>query len=101
MEERLHIALEDFKKIIDTAYEKHWKDMDFSYAPPPKVNYKIAKKFAKFIIETSVYCFVDLTTGDIFKPAGWQAPAKHARGNIYSPEHGAEALSGHHIKYLK
>ena len=30
----------------------------------------------------SAYCFVDIATGDILKPAGWKAPAKHARGNI-------------------
>jgi hypothetical protein len=29
-----------------------------------------------------VYCFVDLTNGDILKAATWKAPAKHARGNI-------------------
>lgn len=30
----------------------------------------------------SVWCFVDKTTGDIYKPASWKIPAKHARGNI-------------------
>lgn len=30
----------------------------------------------------SVYCFVDLTNGDILKAATFKAPAKHARGNI-------------------
>lgn len=31
----------------------------------------------------SVYCFVEKSTGKIFKPASWNAPAKHARGSIY------------------
>jgi hypothetical protein len=31
----------------------------------------------------SAYCFVDLTNGNILKPASWKAPStKHARGNI-------------------
>lgn len=30
----------------------------------------------------SAYCFIDLSNGDILKPAGWKGPAKHARGNI-------------------
>lgn len=30
----------------------------------------------------SAWAFVDKTTGEIFKPATWRAPAKHARGNI-------------------
>jgi len=27
----------------------------------------------------SVHAFVETTTGDVYKPAGWQAPAKHVR----------------------
>ena len=29
-----------------------------------------------------VYCFVDITNGDILKAANWKQPAKHARGSI-------------------
>jgi hypothetical protein len=32
----------------------------------------------------SVYCFIDLKNGDIYKAAGWKAPAKGARGNIFN-----------------
>jgi len=35
----------------------------------------------------SIHCFVEKTTGDIFKPAGWKAPYTKGkncvRGNIY------------------
>src|SRR3569832_426211 len=30
----------------------------------------------------SVYCFVELATGNILKPAGYKAPAKGVRGNV-------------------
>lgn len=61
--------------------------------PDTKANHytlklKIGMKFAKLVrvrgIEESgsVYAFIDLTNGDILKPASWKAPAKHARGNI-------------------
>lgn len=30
----------------------------------------------------SAFAFVDLSNGDILKCAGWNSPAKHARGNI-------------------
>jgi hypothetical protein len=30
----------------------------------------------------SAFVFINKETGEIFKPAGWKAPAKHARGNI-------------------
>lgn len=45
--------------------------------------------------------FVDYATGDIFKPAGWKAPAKHARGNIYSAGHGAETEGPYGPAYLR
>ncbi len=30
----------------------------------------------------SIHAFIEIETGDIFKPAGWKAPAKGARGNV-------------------
>lgn len=33
----------------------------------------------------SVFFFVDKVTGDVFKPAGWQKPAKIARFNLLDP----------------
>ena len=30
----------------------------------------------------SVHCFIDNLTGDVYKAAGWKAPAKGVRGNI-------------------
>ena len=38
-------------------------------------------------------CFVDKTTGDIYKPASYAAPAKHARGNVNSDTCGMEAFT--------
>lgn len=32
----------------------------------------------------SVFCFVDIKNGDILKPATFHAPAKGARGNIFT-----------------
>jgi hypothetical protein len=40
-----------------------------------------------------IWAFVERTTGDIFKPASFNAPAKYARGNIFSDTNGLEALS--------
>ena len=31
----------------------------------------------------SCYCFVSMENGDVLMSAGWKAPAKHARGNIF------------------
>jgi len=43
-------------------------------------------KYFKIIMNSdnsrSVYCFVDKRNGNIFKSAGWKAPAKGVRGSI-------------------
>lgn len=49
-----------------------------------------------------IVAFVSKENGAIFKPATYRAPAKHARGNIYSDTFGMEAISDcGHVKYLK
>lgn len=50
----------------------------------------IGKKYAKISRKgpgvNSVYCFIGLETGDIYKAASWNAPAKHIRGSIFQPD---------------
>lgn len=49
---------------------------------------RTGKRYAKLVTVHpqrqggAALAFVDLTTGDIYKPASWSSPAKHARGNI-------------------
>lgn len=38
--------------------------------------------------ERSVHCFLNMENGDVLKAAGWKAPAKGARGNIYNEDRG-------------
>jgi hypothetical protein len=49
----------------------------------------VGPKYARLVVvrpgETrggSVYCFIDMTNGNLLKAAGWKTPAKGARGNI-------------------
>jgi hypothetical protein len=34
----------------------------------------------------SCWGFIDKNNGDVLKAASWKAPAKHSRGNIFTPE---------------
>lgn len=49
----------------------------------------------------SAYAFVDLKTGDIFRPDGWKRPAKHARGNIFDEFKGLGSMGPFGAAYLK
>jgi len=46
------------------------------------------------------YCFVEIETGKLYKPATYKAPAKHARGSIYG-ENQLEGCTPYGMAYLK
>ena len=60
------------------------------------INVRSGRKFDKIVSNGSVWGFVAKTdgvlkgipyfVGDVFKAAGWRAPAKHVRGSIFSSE---------------
>ena len=59
-----------------------------------KLSVKPGRKFIKIIRDNSVWGFVakkdgvhkglPMKSGDVLKAAGWSAPAKHTRGNIFN-----------------
>ena len=49
----------------------------------------------------SVACFVEKATGNILKAAGWKAPAKGARANIFKPESFAKCDSHGSWLYIR
>ncbi|WJZ47947.1 hypothetical protein [Synechococcus phage DSL-LC03] len=53
--------------------------------------YVEGKKYLKVIMRDtggskSVHAFVNKTTGEVYKPASWRAPAKHVRYNLTNQE---------------
>jgi len=68
------------------------------------LTYTKGKRFMRVVYDNSVVAFVDFNDGSIYKPAGWKAPAKHVRGNIFSNRNGMEAVSDgwiYSIRYLR
>lgn len=49
----------------------------------------------------SVHSFVDKTTGDVFKAAGWKGPAKGARGNVHDEHNGLRRMTHFGPEYNK
>ena len=71
------------------------KEMDEGTAKLMKFRIQSGKKYLKIIQQDfdtyndineyrdgSVHAFVDKTTGQIYKPAGWKSPAKHVRYDL-------------------
>ena len=47
----------------------------------------------------SVHSFIDRSTGDVLKPAGWKTPAKGVRGNIHDENNGLGRMGPHGPAY--
>lgn len=65
-----------------------------------------APKYAKVFAQghhPRLFCFVEIATGDIYKPASYKAPAKHARGNIRDEAGNITArdVTAYGAKYLR
>jgi len=78
-------AIMNFMVLLRERDEKHILE-NFSNLSPKPWDLTFGRKFAKVVHDRSVYAFVEIATGDIYKPASWSAPAKHARGNIYNDD---------------
>lgn len=90
-----NVSLKNFLNALWSAFEvqneqmKNWS----ASTGKPYYEYPTVEAGSKFlrIVRTSagsrsVACFVEKSTGNILKAAGWKAPAKGARANIYQPE---------------
>lgn len=111
--------MEGAQKVIDN----HWERMKFTHAKPPLL---VANRGSRYIAiqridrdkdgvlmsdRGSAHAFIDLTggkvqgapsmRGDVLKPAGWKAPAKWARGNIFDAHNGLSMMGPHGTANLK
>lgn len=70
--------------------ELHVESMKGSSIPDYYAPFEVENglKFARIVTNAhgsrSVYCFVDLSNGDILKAEGWKKPAKGKRGSIWN-----------------
>jgi hypothetical protein len=117
----LHERIELLVKKADEVGANHWQASGFTHSAPPihRADF-ISKKWCRVVTlddyngvrkDSSVYCFVCLQdghtktlgvlkSGDIHKAAGFTAPAKHARGNVFNDDF-VKCLTQYGIVYLK
>jgi hypothetical protein len=99
------IEIQNWMTILKSRAEDYHNQYQFVNCPEFEV--QEAKKYVKVWslnengLRSSIIAFINRENGDIFKPAGTKAPAKHARGNITSEQCGEEAFGhGYSIRYL-
>jgi len=107
-------ALEGFRAAAEGILRNHFRRNEYTFAVPVILIAKGGRKYAKLIrsendpvtgerrsYSESVHSFVDKATGEIFMPASFRAPAKHARGSIYR-DNGRDSMSDSaSIRYLR
>ena len=111
--DRFETALEDFRAAADETVKAHFAREGYTFAIPFVEITSIGKKNAKLVRAESdpktgerfpngsVLAFVSIETGDIFMPAGYSRPAKHARGSIYENRGVGALTESGSIRYLR
>lgn len=72
----LNNLINQYVEILDANYGSQYnRDVKFSI--------KSGRKYTKVVFQGSVHAFIDVVTGDVYKPASWAQPAKGARYNLF------------------
>lgn len=84
-------ALKNFVEKAQGMIDKYMQD-HFALNPRKVLTVDPGRRYARIVVQSegcndrSVYCFVDLTNGNVLKSESWKKPAKHARGNIFDAD---------------
>lgn len=109
MENDFATALENFRTVSEEILRAHFDRSGFTFATPG-VEIGTGRKYIKVwrtetrdgtTTRNSIHAFVEVATGDIFKPASCKAPAKHPRGNVYD-DGGRASMNAHgFVNYMR
>ena len=79
-------AMTKFINRVDEVYGEYYKKT-LSNLTYKGITINPGRRFDKLVIDNSVYCFVEKSTGDVYKSATWKQPYTKGnncvRGSIY------------------
>jgi hypothetical protein len=93
-------------RLLNNRLVQHFTDnFPGSTLKPTSISREDGKRYVKLVSisngSRSVYAFIDLTNGDILKPASWKAPAKGARANVNADDFGMSCTGPYGVQYLR
>lgn len=59
------------------------------------------KKYLRINGGRSVYCFIEIATGNVLKAEGWKKPAKGIRGSIYANDFAGYGVTEYGARYAR
>ena len=82
--------IQHYAEVLCEALEQDFRSRNNGKLDGYSFTIESARKYHKVIMTTnggsrSIHAFVDVKTGDVYKPASWKAPAKHVRFNMLNP----------------
>lgn len=101
--EQFETALASFLQKLEL-YKSDEKKRTAPSLNPDTLEVKRGSKYIRVFFNNGTqsfcYCFVEIETGKLYRPATYKAPAKHARGSIYN-ENQLEGCTPYGMAYLK
>jgi hypothetical protein len=93
-----------FFKGCEKIYNDNHKRLGYAESGKSTFEYTVGRRYVKVIavlgnVQRSVHCFVDMKNGDVLKAAGWNKPAKGARGNINDYANGLGRMTPYGAAY--
>lgn len=101
VDENFNIAFSNWMEGANKIIQEHYKK---EYNQNASLDYMDGKKFVRIItkgIQTSAFGFIDKTNGNILKAAGWKAPARGPRGNLFDTKGGLGRVTPYGLEYNK
>ena len=92
---RIGLFISKLQALYDQHYAEHFNALlspriEFDLGGVKYLRVTVTQRYEKDGVvsdgQRSVYCFIDLRTGDILKAEGWKGPAKGPRGNIFNED---------------
>lgn len=100
-------TLEEFEARVEGYVAGFQEKINQNYAlnypnlTPDVLVVKKGRRYYKVVDGRSVRAFLDKTNGDILKPANYNAPAMHARGNLFDADFGLSRTTAYGPEYLR
>lgn len=110
---RVQSFVQGAQGVINSYYQKNFGDSPHMMAAIPQLEVRNADAPRYLAVDRvertptgevnarSAHAFIDKTTGDVLKPAGWKTPAKGSRGNIHDERNGLGRMGPHGPAYNK
>jgi len=92
------------EEIVKQTYEREEDTEEERVARRRALSFEKGRKYWRVVAtqygQRSAFCFLDSTTGDVLKPAGWAGPAQHARGSVFDADGGLTCVGPYGVAYL-